>query len=436
MLGRSTGMLSRFHDSGMNVTLSTPPSKQLISDKSLSMAGYERTKVGNIPHDWTVSCIGAEFSIQLGKMLDASKNTGVPKPYIGNRSVQWGRFELDSIFTVPMTSLDLQRYRLKRGDLLVCEGGEIGRAAIWDDSISECYFQKAIHRLRPLGTYDTSLVMFLLQMWASNGFLAKFVTQTSIAHLPKERLELVPLPVPPPDEQREISAALSHVDGLLAALEGLVAKKRAIKHAAMQQLLTGEARLPGFNGPWTTKTFGEIATIRNEKVQPSNVDASTPCVELDHIEQANGKLLEFVSGQDSTSTKYRFYTGDVLFGRLRPYLRKFWHADRDGICTTEIWPIMAGPQKADGKFVHAIIQSDRFVEAASISYGTHMPRADWSVVQNLEVNLPQDGEQRAISAVFCGMDDEIDALERRRDKTLAIKQGMMEQLLTGRVRLV
>ena len=231
--------------------------------------GYKRTEVGVIPEEWRASTIGAEFRVQLGKMLDAAKNAGVPKPYIGNRSVQWGRIEVDDIDTVPMTLADLQRFRLRRGDLLVCEGGEIGRAAIWDEPIPECYYQKALHRLRPTRSYDVYLMMSLLQLWASTGYLANYVTQTSIAHLPKEKLEIVPLPIPPPDEQRAIAEALSDVDALLAALEALIAKKRAIKQAAMQQLLTGKTRLPGFSGAWTEKSLRDLATITMGQSPPS-----------------------------------------------------------------------------------------------------------------------------------------------------------------------
>ena len=92
--------------------------------------GYKQTEVGVIPKDWLVSTVGAEFSIQLGKMLDAEKNVGVPKPFLGNRSVQWGRIDLTDIGEIKLTSSDLQRFRLREGDLLVCEGGEIGRSAI------------------------------------------------------------------------------------------------------------------------------------------------------------------------------------------------------------------------------------------------------------------------------------------------------------------
>ena len=245
----------------MSTTLSQPAPRPAVTATALTPPGYRRTEVGTIPCDWGVSSVGAEFRIQLGKMLDAAKNTGVLKPYIGNRSVQWGRIDLDGIATVPMTMSDLQRFLLRRGDLLVCEGGEIGRAAIWKDLIPECYYQKAIHRLRPIRTYDAYLMMSLLQLWASTGYLANYVTQTSIAHLPKDKLEVVPLPVPPPAEQHAIAEALSDVDGLLRALEALVAKKRAIKQAAMQQLLTGKTRLPGFSGEWLTKRLGETRSL-------------------------------------------------------------------------------------------------------------------------------------------------------------------------------
>ena len=213
-----------------------------------------------IPRDWRVSSVGAEFAIQLGKMLDAAKNVGTPKPYIGNRSVQWGRIDLNDIATVPMTSSDIHRFRLRKGDLLVCEGGEIGRSAVWDDSVSECYYQKALHRLRPTRGYDVYLMMSLLQLWTSTGRLANYVTQTSIAHLPKDKLELIPLPVPSTKEQRAIAEVLSDVDGLIESLEALIAKKRTVKTAGMQQLLTGRTRLPGFRETqWKTRTYLKTA---------------------------------------------------------------------------------------------------------------------------------------------------------------------------------
>jgi type I restriction enzyme S subunit len=103
--------------------------------------GYKQTEAGVIPDEWEVSTVGHEFEIKLGKMLDAEKNVGVPKPYLGNRAVQWGRIDITDLPTVPMSRADIEKYRLCKGDLLVCEGGEVGRAAIWDAPISACYYQ-------------------------------------------------------------------------------------------------------------------------------------------------------------------------------------------------------------------------------------------------------------------------------------------------------
>ena len=229
---------------------------------------------------------------------------------------------------------------------------------------------------------------------------------------------------------------MSDADALIESLEQLLTKKRQIKKGAMQELLTGKKRMPGFSEEWEEKRLGEFVSIRNQKVLPSGVDLDTPCVELDHIGQGNGRLLENSTAQHSTSSKYRFFAGDILFGRLRSYLRKFWHADRDGICSTEIWPLMVDSVQAERGFLFAIVQSDGFIATASISYGTHMPRADWDVMCSFSVRLPKVDEQAAIARILSDMDAEIAALETKLTKARQIKQGMMQELLTGRIRLV
>ena len=209
-----------------------------------STPGYKQTEVGVIPEDWEVSTVGDEFSIQLGKMLDSEKNIGVPKPFLGNRAVQWGRIDLNDIGAIKLTPSDLQRFRLRFGDLLVCEGGEIGRCAIWYGPIDECYYQKALHRLRPKRGYNVTLLLNVLQRLASSGFLLNFVTQTSIAHLSKEKLEIVPIPLPSSKaEQAAIAAILSDMDAEISALEAKLTKARQIKQGMMQELLTGRIRL-------------------------------------------------------------------------------------------------------------------------------------------------------------------------------------------------
>jgi type I restriction enzyme, S subunit len=124
------------------------------------------------------------------------------------------------------------------------------------------------------------------------------------------------------------------------------------------------------------------------------------------------------------------------FSKLRSYLRKYWLADRSVVCSTEFWALSANHRLVASRFPFQIVSTERFVEVASTAYGTHMPRADWNVVRNHKVAIPSLRDQTAMAAVLSDMDAEISALEARREKTQQVKQGMMQELLTGRTRLV
>jgi type I restriction enzyme S subunit len=404
-------------------------------------AGYKRTAIGIVPQNWDLHPIGNMGEVITGKAL-AVDAPGLRRPYLRTKNVFDGRIELDDVLTMPMTDTQFEQFRLVRDDVLLNEGQSlelVGRCAIYGDEYPQpCAIQNQLLRFRARAGVSARFAAHLFRYCQHTGVFARIALQTtSIAHLGSTRFQRLVLPWPSSEaEQSAIAEALSDVDGLLAALEALIVKKRAIKQATMHQLLTGETRLSGFSGEWETKRLGQIASIRNQKVLPSEVNPDTPCVELEHIGQGDGRLLDISTARNSTSSKYRFLFGDVLFGRLRSYLRKFWRADLDGICTTEIWPLMVDSNQADTNFLYAIVQTDRFIEAASVSYGTHMPRSDWTVVRNFEIRLPTLEEQTAIATVLSDMDSEITALEARRDKTRSLKQGMMQQLLTGRVRLI
>jgi type I restriction enzyme S subunit len=204
------------------------------------LTGKRRLPGFDLP--WSDSTVGNEFEVALGKMLDSERNVGTLKPYLGNRAVQWGRIDTSAVQRMAFAPSELDRYRLKAGDLLVCEGGEIGRAAIWNEPLEECYYQKALHRLRPTGTYDPRLMLEFLKLCAGTGTLTNYATQTSIAHLPREKFVKVPLVVPPPAEQRAIVEVLSEMDAEADAVEQRLAKARDLKQAMAQVLLTGRIR--------------------------------------------------------------------------------------------------------------------------------------------------------------------------------------------------
>ena len=394
--------------------------------------GYKWTEVGVIPEDWEIQRLDAICSVYSGGTPSTARHDfyGGHIPWITSGDLNARRITEVSNYLTQAGFDSSAAKMVESGDLVVAlYGATAGVVAVTE---IEAAINQAVLSIRT-NRCDSE---YLFHHLASrrNQIVATY-TQGGQPNLSGEIIRSLAIVIPPLAEQRAIAGALSDVDGLLNALEALIAKKRMIKQAVMQQLLTGKTRLPGFSGAWETKHLGEIAPIRNHKTLPAYVNPDTLCVELDHIEQGSGQLLEHAIARNSTSSKYHFFAGDVLFGRLRPYLRKFWHTDRDGICTTEIWPLMVNRDQIDSGFLYAIVQSDPFIAAASISYGTHMPRADWSVMRNFEICLPEIREQRAIASVLSDMDAEIAALKQRQDKTLSIKQGMMQQLLTGRVRL-
>ena len=314
--------------------------------------GYKLTEVGTIPDDWSVTTVGAEFSVQLGKMLDSEKNVGVPKPYLGNRAVQWGRIDLDAIGVVKMAPSDLHRFRLRDGDLLVCEGGESGRAAIWNQPIQECYYQKALHRLRPTRGYNVSLMLNMLELWVSTGFLLNFVTQTSIAHLPKDKFETVPLPLPPTQvEHAAIANVLSDASSLIESLEQLVSKKRHLKQGAMQELLTGKKRLAGFTKPTggcRESNAGRIpkdwavAELGNCLSEPPTYGINAPAVQYqdtlptyiritDVTDDGRFSPEKLVSVEDARSSAYFLEDGDLVFARTGASVGKSYrYMPKDG----------------------------------------------------------------------------------------------------------
>jgi type I restriction enzyme S subunit len=240
--------------------------------------------------------------------------------------------------------------------------------------------------------------------------------------------------LPPVAEQLRIAEALLDVDLEIAALRRLIEKKEEIRLGLSQRLLSGRSRLPGFGGSWRRMAVDELVSPVKERVDPQSVPPGTPLVELEDILPGRGRLRPAALSREVTSMKSSFQPGDVLFGRLRAYLRKYLLAETTGVCSTEIW-VLRPTDATIGVYVRYLVESKRFIDAASGSYGTHMPRSDWSYLRKTEFEVPPVEEQRAIASTLQAADGEIDLLWDRVAKARAVREGMMQELLTGRTRL-
>jgi len=179
-----------------------------------------------VPDSWTWIRFAGVGVQRLGKMLDAQKNRGELKPYLRNTNVQWMRFELDDVKDMRVEEREVEELRLKTGDLLICEGGEPGRCAIWRDEVGEMYFQKAIHRVRPCDAVTSEYLALNLQIDCANGVLDGFFTGATIKHLTGRSLATYPIPIPPLAEQRRIVAKVEQLMALVDALETQLADSR------------------------------------------------------------------------------------------------------------------------------------------------------------------------------------------------------------------
>ena len=179
---------------------------------------------------YPIVALGDVAETALGKMLDKAKTKGHGHvPYLRNVNVQWGRIDTDDLLTMELADDERERFAVREGDLLVCEGGDIGRCAIWHGRADYLAYQKALHRIRPGDQLDRLYLRHLLEHHSLSGELTKLATGTTIAHLPQQQLRRVPVPLPPLDEQRRIVDLLEdHLSRLEAAQNYLSASRRRL----------------------------------------------------------------------------------------------------------------------------------------------------------------------------------------------------------------
>lgn len=207
----------------------------------------QETEIGVMPAHWRVVPLGSLFDIKLGKMLSKNARQGNnPRPYLRNANVQWGYIDIDDVSEMDFTSDEMHLFRLKRSDILICEGGEIGRTAIWENQLSECYYQKAIHRLRPK---EDNILPYYFQYYMMLIFLVRHIpiaegAKSTIAHLPVEKLIMLPIALPPLSEQQIINRILSAVDAKIAAEEARLVALDDLFASLLHHLMTGKVRVP------------------------------------------------------------------------------------------------------------------------------------------------------------------------------------------------
>ena len=379
-----------------------------------------------------------------GKAL-AVNGSGEPRPYLRTKNVYDGRIDIDDVLSMPMTDKQFRQFMLKEGDVLLNEGQSlelVGRCAIYGGEYpGPCAIQNQLLRFRAHAGVSGLFASHLFRYCQQKGVFARVALQTtSIAHLGGTRFERLLLPWPPTEaEQWAVAAALSDVDALMGGLDRLIAKKRDLKQAAMQQLLTGQTRLPGSLGKWEERRIADIASPRLERnTAVENLPVLTCSKHLGFVDSL-GYFKNQVFSQDLGV--YRIIRrGEIGYPSNHVEEGSIGFQDLyDVAVVSPIYVVFAAAKSMNSYFLYRLLKLDSYRQKFKMATTASVDRRGslrWPAFSEITVRIPSLPEQTAIAGALTDMDAELAALETRRDKTRDLKQGMMQELLTGRTRLI
>ncbi|MFM2217628.1 MAG: hypothetical protein RL240_1946 [Planctomycetota bacterium] len=406
--------------------------------------GYKQTEVGVIPEDWEVRPFMSIVNIANGQ-VDPKRD-----PYRSMVLVAPDHIESKTGRLISKSSAAEQRaisgkYLFSPNEVIYSKIRPYLRKATLVDFEGLCSAD-----MYPLKAATDVSPGYLLALILGNHFSVYAESVSVRSGMPKinrDELALYIAALPTLAEQEAIASALSDADTWIESLEQLIDKKRQIKQGAMQELLTGKRRLPGFSGEWETKMLGEIADIKTGPFGSSlherdYVSIGTPIITVEHLGEFGVKHLDLPLVSEYDRQRLRAYTlalGDIVFSRVGSI-------DRNALIKpTEIGWLFSGrllrvrPRsfKTYSPYLSYQFHSEAFIASVrNVAVGQTMACLNTQILKGIEVVLPEIDEQTAIATVLSDMDTEIESLESKLAKAREIKQGMMQELLTGRIRLV
>jgi len=379
--------------------------------------GYKRTEAGVIPEGWEIKAIGEIADFANGKPYE-SKTT----PDGAYNLITLDSIGIDGQLKDEHRKTECFDNSLQKDDIVIilsdlAHGNLLGLCDLIPCD-GKYVLNQRVGRLRVAANTNAQYVR--LQINFRQSHFKKRGQGTSQRHIYERDVAALRIPFPLLPEQRAIAEVLSDVDALIAALDRLIAKKRAIKQGAMQQLLTGQTRLPGFSEEWEVRKIGDIAPLqRGFDLPTSQLEKGVyPVVYSNGIQNYHStpkaKSPGVVTGRSGTIGNVTYVEQDYW-----PHNTSLWVTDFKGNAPKFIY------------YLYTFIGLERF------GTGSGVPTLNRNDVHANKVSIPlSNDEQQAIAAVLSDMDAEIAALEARREKTRALKQGMMQESLTGRMRLM
>jgi type I restriction enzyme S subunit len=420
---------------------------------------YKMTELGPLPEEWRVVRLGDLFEIQQGKALSPRARAGPRKrPFLRTANVLWGRIDLSVLDEMHFEEEEEERLALIPGDLLVCEGGDIGRTAIWEGQRSLMLYQNHLYRLRAAreGIAPLFYMYWMQAAWTLLSLYGGTGNKTTIPNLSKSRLAALAVPLPPLPEQRAIADVLRTVQRAKEATERVIAALRELKKSLMSYLFTygpvpvdqadqvalKETKIGPVPEEWEVVRLGEVASVGPSRI-PEPTRDMLPFIPMSLIPEGGREILQYeLRVPTEIRSGVAISEGDLLLAKITPCLEN----GKQGIvkripggwgyATTEVFPIRA-KERLEIEFLNYYLLQPSIREAlASKMEGTtgrqRLPRA---VVVSLLIPLPPLPEQRAIAEILRAVDRKIEAEEARQRALEALFRTLLHDLMTARLRL-
>lgn len=412
-------------------------------------AGYQQTEVGVILVDWSVVPFGRLFAFTNGVNADKTAYGKGIRFINVLEPISYSHIYGPEIpGRVQVSDAVASAYSVKPGDIVFNRtsetDSELGLAAVYLGN-EQVVFGGFVIRGRPIDEdFDPRYAGYALRAKIIRSQIIPMGQGAVRANIGQQNLRQVLALVPPKPEQRAIATALSDVDALLDGLTRLIAKKRDLKQATMQQLLTGLTRLPGFNGGWEVKQLGEVGTflkgsgVKKDQAQSGDL----PCIRYGEIYTHHSDYIKSFNSwisREVATTATRLRRGDLLFagsGETKEEIGKCvaFVDDCEAYAGGDI--VILRPSGIDPVFMGYYCNTSPInAQKASKGQGDAVVHISALALSSIVMKLPTLAEQTAIATILSDMDAELVALEARLTKTRALKQAMMSELLTGKTRL-
>jgi type I restriction enzyme S subunit len=417
--------------------------------------------IGDIPAKWEVKRIKYCYDILLGKMLQSfqERNTDREMSYMCSANVTWNGIDLSVLKKMWFSPIEIKKYLLQEGDLLVAEGGDVGIASVWNNEVQDCCIQNALHLVKKGGRHSNIFLYYWLYHLKHSGYIDRVCNKATIAHFTKEKFGESPLCVPPPKEQIAIAAFLDtrcrRIDRIITEMEQQIEVLKQYKTSLITETVTkgldktvpmkpsGIKWIGDIPAKWEVKPVKYILESNRATLkETTKADYSFKYIDISSVDFDKGITgYEKMSFDNAPSRARRIVRkGDTIVSTVRTYLKAIARIEDDENIIVSTGFAVLSPKTNDPIFIEYFCKSDVFcAEIERLSYGIAYPAINESDMLNIKMILPPPKEQTAIAAFLdaqCRRINHISAEKQQAVETMkAYKKSLIYEYVTGKKRV-